>query len=171
MKSPELFVDSSARFAGVGTASGASRALLVLAEEGLVTIVVSEQGIVETERAVARKVPRALPALREALRHTRLRIVRDPRPDEVQAHRHLGAHQPDVAIVLAAMQAGVDYLVTPNRRHFIDDPRVPARSGLRVGTPGTALGWARARWLAKADWQRRAEMIAKTILDRDPKVC
>jgi hypothetical protein len=37
---------------------------------------------------------------------------------------------------LAAMKANVDYLVTLNRRHFLDDPDVRERTGLRIGVPG-----------------------------------
>ena len=48
-------------------------------------------------------------------------------------------------IVVAAMQAGTDYLVTLSRRRFIDDPGVAERSGLRIGTPGEALAWVRER--------------------------
>lgn len=143
--SPELnlFFDSSALFAGVVSAAGASRALLMLAEGSLIVILVSEQVLAETERAVARKVPRALPTFREALRSTGLRIVRDPPPEAVALHRHVIGHPADVPIVVAAMQASVDYLVTLNKRHFIDDPEVTRRSGLRIGTPGDALAWVR----------------------------
>ena len=43
------------------------------------------------------------------------------------------------------MQAGVDYLMTLNRKHFLDDPQVAASSGPRIGTPGEALAWVRGR--------------------------
>jgi hypothetical protein len=43
------------------------------------------------------------------------------------------------------MQARVDYLVTLNRKHFLDDPQVTAYSGLRIATPGDALARVRAR--------------------------
>lgn len=145
MSSPDLFLDSSALFAGIVSADGASRALLLLAEEGLVVVTISEQVVVETERAVARKVPQALLTYREALRSTGLRIVRDPSPEDVEAHGDIIAHRADVSIVVAAMQAGVDYLVTLDRRHFMADPGVAARSGLRIGTPRDALAWVRAR--------------------------
>ena len=59
------------------------------------------------------------------------------------------AHRADVAIVVAAMQVKTDYLVTLNRRHFIDDPAVADRSKLRIGTPGDTLAWAR-RYLTEA---------------------
>ena len=143
MTSPELFFDCSALFAGIVSASGASRALLLLAEAGQVAITVSEQVVVETERAVARKIPRALPEFREAIRTTGLRIVRDPSPDEIEGYTDIIAHQADVPIVVAAMHNKTDYLVTLNRRHFIDDPAVADRSKLRIGMPGDALAWAR----------------------------
>jgi predicted nucleic acid-binding protein len=143
MTSPELFFDSSALFAGIISASGASRALLLLAEAGQVAITVSEQVVAETERAVARKIPRALPDFRETIRATGLRIVPDPSPDEIEGHADIIAHQADVPIVVAAMQIQTDYLVTLNRRHFIDDLTVADRSKLRIGTPGDALAWVR----------------------------
>ena len=143
MSSPELFFDSSALFAGIASASGASRALLLLAELGLVRITVSEQVVAETERAVARKMARALPDLREAIRATDLHIVRDPSRAEVAANLELISHEADIPILVAAMQAKTDYLVTLNRRHFLDDPGVAVRSGLRIGTPGDALVWVR----------------------------
>jgi predicted nucleic acid-binding protein len=138
-------MDSSALFAGISSASGASRALLILAEGGVIAITVSEQVLTETERALARKAPRALAPYREALRGTGLRIVRDPSPETVNRHEDIIAHQADVPIVVAAMQAQVDYLVTLNRRHFVDDPTVAARSGIRIGAPADALTWVRGQ--------------------------
>ena len=143
MSSPDLFFDSSALFAGIVSASGASRALLLLAEAGMVTITISEQVVAETERAVARKIPRALLDCREALRATGLRIVGDPLPEETRARVGVIMHLADVPVLVAAMNARTDYLVTLNRRHFVDDPNVAARSGLRIGTPGDALVWVR----------------------------
>jgi hypothetical protein len=39
----------------------------------------------------------------------------------------------------------IDYLVTLNRKHFIDDPDMAQQSGLRIGTPGEALNWVRGQ--------------------------
>jgi hypothetical protein len=39
--------------------------------------------------------------------------------------------------------ANVDYAVTLNRKHFIDDPDVAQKAGLMIGTPGDALHWVR----------------------------
>jgi len=145
MPKPSLFMDSSALFAGVVSADGASRALLLLAESGLIAITVSEQVVAETERALARKVPRALPLYREALRATGLRIVQGPLPEEVANSVGLVTHRADIPIVLAAVHAHVDAFVTLDRRHLVDDQGVSARSGLRIGTPGSVLSWVRER--------------------------
>ena len=143
MPRPNLFLDSSALFAGVVSPSGPSRALLLLAEAGLIILTVSEQVVAETERAVTRRMPRALAYYREALRSTGLRIVPDPSSEETAIYGDIVTHRADVPIVVAAMNARVDYLVTFNRRHFIDAPHVAVRSRLRIGTPGDALAWVR----------------------------
>jgi predicted nucleic acid-binding protein len=145
MPGPDLFFDSSALVSGIISSQGASRALLLMAESHLVMVTISTQVIVESERAIARVAPRALVAFREAVRSSAVRIVRDSLPEQVQTHMDLIAHAADVPVVVAAMQAGVDYLVTLNRRHFLDDPAVSARSGLRIGSPGDALAWVRER--------------------------
>ena len=62
-----LFFDSSALFAGIVSAKGAARLLLLLAETGHITVTISEQVVTETERAIARKAPQALGALRQAI--------------------------------------------------------------------------------------------------------
>jgi len=69
--------------------------------------------------------------------------VPSPTPEEVlRAARMI--HPKDAAILAAAMRAGVDYLVTLDRRHFLDDPEVARRSGLRIGAPGDSIAWFRA---------------------------
>jgi len=143
MSRAKLFFDSSALVAGVISPTGAARALLVLAEAGLISIVLSDQVIVETERVIARKAPRSLNYYRRSARAAVDRIIRAPSLEAVEKHHTIIRHQADVPIVVAAMQEDVDYLVTLNRRHFIDDPKVAERSGLRIGTPGDALNWLR----------------------------
>jgi len=110
---------------------------LPLARQGRV----NDQG--RMVRAIARKAPQALSDLRQAILASQARILRDPAPEQVSAHPNLICHAADVPVVLAAMQAQVDYLVTLNRKHFIDDPSVAHQAGLRIGTPGEALRWVR----------------------------
>jgi predicted nucleic acid-binding protein len=145
MSRGNLFLDSSALFAGIVSAAGAARALLLLAEAEQINLFISEQVVAETERAIARKAPQALQDLRQAILASKAQILHDPERAVVQANLHLIRHAADVPILLAAMQAKVDYLVTLNRVHFLDDPEVAKRSGLQIGTPGDALAWLRQR--------------------------
>lgn len=145
MSRASLFLDSSALFAGIISAEGAARALLLLAEAEQITLLISEQVVAETERALARKAPRALADLRRAILASKVQIVRDPERETVQANLDLIRHPADAPILLAAMQAKVEYLVTLNRVHFLEDPGVAQRSGLQIGTPGDALAWLRQR--------------------------
>jgi len=138
-----LFLDSSALFAGILSSTGAGRVLLLLGETKKIQLTISEQVVAETERAVARKAVRALPDLRQAILRCNAVIVGDPEASVVLAHLDWMQDPADVPILLAAMQAKVDFLVTLNRRHFLDDPGVAVRSELRIGTPGDALAWVR----------------------------
>jgi len=146
MSKAKLFLDSSALFAGIASPSGAARVLLLLGETGQIALFVSEQVIAETERAVARKIPRLLPELRQAILKSGLLILPDPPIDAVLARLDWISHAADAPILVAAVQAEVDYLVTLNRIHFLDDPQVAVRSGLRIGAPGEVLAWVRSQF-------------------------
>ena len=145
MPAINLFLDSSALFAGIASSEGAGRVLLLLGETGKIQLTISEQVVTEVERAMARKLPRALPEVRLAILRSKVKIVHDPDRQVVLSHLDWMKDPADVPILLAAMQARVDFLVTLNRKHFLDDPAVAQRAGLRIGTPGDALAWVRAQ--------------------------
>jgi len=103
------------------------------------------------ERNIARKAPKAVPLARELILRANLRILRDPPIDDVRKHQDWISHPADLPILVAAARARVDFLATLNTKHFINDPEVSRRSGLRIGTPGDALAWVRAQWSANAE--------------------
>ena len=143
MKKLNIFLDSSALIAGVLSETGAAHVLLLLGESEDILLTVSEMVIVESERSIALKSPQNIPILRNSIVTSNLKIVRDPSAKEVETNLYLISDPNDVPVLLAAMKAKVDYLVTHNRKHFLDDPKVAERSGLRIGTPGDALAWLR----------------------------
>jgi predicted nucleic acid-binding protein len=143
MSKNNLFFDSSAVVAGAVSTSGAVNALFMLAVAEEITITISEQVVIESERALALKSPHSLPNYRDLLRMAKPRIVRIPAPKEVAKYHSIISDPTDAPILAAAIKAGVDYLVTLNRKHFLDDPEVAEKSGLRIGTPGDALAWVR----------------------------
>jgi len=138
-----IFLDSSALIAGAISESGAAHVLLNLGESQDIALTVSELVIIESERAMAKKAPSNLNDLRSLIKSSNLRIVDNPAKEEVEANLYLINDPNDVPILLAAMKARVDYLVTHNRKHFLDDPKVTEISGLRIGTPGDVLAWLR----------------------------
>lgn len=77
--------------------------------------------------------------------------MRDPSREELDRYAEIIRDPADVGIVVAAMKADVDYLVTHNRRHFLDDPGVAEKSGLAIGSPGDALAWLRWQFIQQED--------------------
>lgn len=143
MQKFNFFMDSSALIAGVISETGAAHLLLQLSEYGNISLTVNEFVVAECERSFARKSPHNLPFLQLAIKKSKLRILENPTFEEVQANIYLITDPNDVPVLLSAIQARVDFLVTHNRRHFLDDPQVSEKSGLRIGTPGDAIAWLR----------------------------
>lgn len=138
-----IFLDSSALIAGAISETGAAHVLLQLGESEDILLTISEMVIVESERSIAKKSPRNLNDLRKLIKTANLKIVNDPSTKEVEANLYLIEDPNDVPILLAAMKAKVDYLATHNRKHFLDDPKVAEKAGLKIGTPGDVLAWIR----------------------------
>lgn len=143
MSKLNIFLDSSALIAGAISESGAAHVLLQLGESEDILLTISEMVIVESERSIAKKSPKNLNDLRSLIKASRLKIVDDPSKKEVEANLYLIDDPNDVPILLAAMKAHVDYLATHNRKHFLDDPKVAERAGIKMGTPGDVLAWIR----------------------------
>lgn len=128
-----VFVDANVLIAGADSRSGASNALLQLAEVGLLKLVVSRQVLDEAERNVRKKLPRALPTLAAVLAQLPMEIVPDPTDEECM--RWAGIIElKDTPIVAAAVLAGVDRLVTLNSKDFT--PVVAETIGIQIQSPG-----------------------------------
>lgn len=121
---------------------------MLLGESQQIRLTISEQVVAETERAVARKIPAALSLVRQAILRSRANILPDPPSAEVEARLGWMTDPTDIPILVAAMIGQVDFLATLNRKHFLDDPIVAQRAGLRMGTPGDALTWVRGQLTA-----------------------
>lgn len=127
-----IFVDANVLIAGADSTSGASNAVLQLAEVGLCRLVVSRQVLDEAERNLRKKLPRVLPNFAAQMACLQLEIVSDPTPEEVAPWTAV-VHPSDAAILCAAIKASVNRFLTLNTRHFT--PAVAAQSGLRIQTP------------------------------------
>jgi len=135
-----ICLDADVVIAGLFSTEGASHALLVLAEMGLLAIVLPEAAVEEIERNLAAKLPEALPLFRRFLEAPGV-VTRAPTAkasEEARPH----AHEKDVPILATAFSCDATILATHNARHFKSTARV------RVMKPGPLLREIRA-WMVR----------------------
>lgn len=138
---PKAFLDTNALIAGIASAKGAARAVLQLAETGLIEVIVSKQVIVEADRNIEDKLPEMLSEYREFIKFLAPVLVDDPPQGKIK--RFLTVINPDDAPILAAaVNADADFLITWNRKHFIGK-NIPIHSSLKIVTPGEFLKYFR----------------------------
>jgi predicted nucleic acid-binding protein len=78
----KVFADSSILIAGAASRTGASRAVLTMAEIGLFQLVISEQVLLECERNLSKKLPDALPIFSQLIAAINPEIEPDPTLEE-----------------------------------------------------------------------------------------
>ena len=139
------FLDTSALFAGIWSAEGGSRMILKLGEAGAVRLLVGPQVLDEIESALRRKAPDMLGLLALLLDRSGVEVVLSPTSDTVRDSEVLTGHSGDAQVLAAAWAAGVDYFVTLDRKHFLDNPTLRDAVPFPVGTPGDFLAWYRAQ--------------------------
>jgi predicted nucleic acid-binding protein len=127
-----VFVDANVLIAGADSRSGASNAVLKMAEVGLFQIVVSKQVLDEAERNLRKKLLRALPNFAAQMAHLHLEILPDPTLEQIELWKDVIEAQ-DAPILCAAVVGNVDRFITLNTRDFAPD--VAQRSGLTLQTP------------------------------------
>lgn len=139
-----VFLDANVLIAGLASRTGVSAAIRNLGESGQIVIVLSRQVLVETDRIINKKFPHLIDHQRAFLTHFSPVLADDPPPEAVRAASD-AIHPGDAAILAAAKQADVEYLVTLNTRHFMT-PRVRAFFSPPIVTPAEFLGAFRAFW-------------------------
>jgi len=133
-----VFLDASVLFSAAHSAEGASREILRSALRDEIVAVVSRYVAEEARRNLRRKAPAAIEAFEQLMELLSPEVAADPSLLELQAAASY-THLKDAPIVAAALKANVDYLVTLDRAHFIDDPKVARDSGLSILTPDNLL--------------------------------
>ena len=135
-------VDADVLIAGLLSRTGASHAILVLGEVGLLRLILPEAAVAEVRRNLIAKLPEAAPLFEEFLRAVSVQI-QSPAPRDRERSRPF-ADSKDVPILAAAIGAGARLLVTHNVRHF------RSGEGVRILRPRTLIEEARA-WMGSLD--------------------
>ena len=134
---PKVFLDTSALIAGVASSRGAARAVLQLAEIGLIEVIVSRQVIVEADRNIEEKLPEMLNEYREFIELLAPVLIDDPRQKDVERFLKV-INYDDAPILASAVSSGADFLITWDRKHFIGKD-IHTHSNLKIVTPGEFL--------------------------------
>jgi putative PIN family toxin of toxin-antitoxin system len=138
---PKVFLDTSALIAGVASSRGAARAVLQLAEIGLIEVIVSRQVIVEADRNIEEKLPEMLNNYREFIELLAPVLIDDPCQKDVERFSKM-INYDDAPILASAVSSGADFLITWDRKHFIDK-NLNIHSNLKIVTPGEFLKYFR----------------------------
>lgn len=136
-----VFADSSILIAGAGSRTGASRAVLTMAEIGLFKLVVSQQVLEECDRNLNKKLPAALPIFTQLLAAIDPEIVPNPPLSESERWTTI-IEAKDAPILAAAVLAKVDRMLSLNTKDFT--PEVAMQSGLIIQTPADFVREIRA---------------------------
>ena len=140
----KVYLDSSALFAGIWSAAGGVRMILKLGQAQALQLLVSPQVLSEVENALRRKVPEILGYLTLLLDQSGTSVLPHPDEESVQDCLSLVQHPGDAQVLAAAWTSDVDYFVTLDKQHFLENPELIKAAQFPIGTPGDFLAWFRA---------------------------
>jgi len=141
----KVFIDTNVLIAGVASVTGASATVLDLCEAESIQMVISRQVLVEADRNFSAKLPALLTQFRQFMRNLAPLMVEDPPKAAVERAAALIA-QKDAAILAAAMEANIDYLITLDKKHFLK-PKVKESIPIEICTPAEFLRMFENFWL------------------------
>lgn len=140
--SPKLLLDSNIITDGLFSRFGLSKSILALCAAGTCRMILAEWVKTEIERNILKKIDvlgesqaeQLLEDYQGFIKLTRPQIIPLAIESRIIANRALIRHFADVPVVLAAIDAEADWLITRNRAHFTDE--VAAKIGIRIASPG-----------------------------------
>ena len=126
---------------GIVSPWGLDKAVLSLCAAGICRLVLAEAVRQEVEENLLFHAGRLsvvdaddlIESYRRLIQLTKPELIPYPDVDSVQANRGLIRHAPDVPVLLSAMAAKPDWILTNNTKHFTKT--VAHRTGLRIATP------------------------------------
>ena len=139
---PKLLLDSNILTDGLFSRFGLSKSVLALCAAKTCRLVLSEWVKIEMERNILKKIGVIEEAEVEQLIEDYQGFLKLARPIKISiaeesrviANRSLIRHFADVPVVLAAIDAQADWLITRNREHFTDE--VSRKIGIKIASPG-----------------------------------
>lgn len=121
-----VFLDANVFFAAVASRSGGSYFILGLAKREKIEAITVAHALAEAERNIERKLGRAA-----LLRHHENLLAIRPRiqslagfPRALEERFKSVVPEKDLPILLGAFMSGAEFLVTLDRKHLLDNPKL-----------------------------------------------
>ena len=140
------FLDTSVLVAGLWSEKGGARLLLKLGEAETVELVASSQVLAELEEVIRWKVPEQLARLVLILDRSLIQVLPSVSAEQAASAMAYMKTAGDAQVAADAASAGVDFLVTLDRKHFLENHLLIQAVNFNVGTPGDFLTWYRKRY-------------------------
>ena len=137
-----VFLDTSVLFAAVWPAEGGARLILKLGEAGAISLWVGPWVLREADAVLRHKSEGSRPHLVLLLDRARVQVGPEAGTEAVAHALAVVDYMPDAQVVAEALELGVDFLVSLDRKHLLGNPRA-ADLPFAVGAPGEFLEWAR----------------------------
>ncbi len=136
----DVFLDSSVVIAACGSLTGASNAIIRLAEIGMIRIHIIPYVADEIERNLKKRLRRGLPAFTRLLSNSNFVINDDPSPQQSQIWENV-IEENDAPIIAAAVAINADYLLSLNTKDFTST--VSEACGILIMTPSQFIQLSR----------------------------
>lgn len=137
-KNPRVFLDTSVVFAAVLSPTGGARKLFLLAEAGVLRLVVGPTVLMECDEVVRRKAPHSLPMLAQLLAASQTETSAAPTKSQIKVAQAYVQYRPDARVLAEAIKAKPDWFVTHDKEHFLKS-RSKLNVPFEIGTPGDLL--------------------------------
>jgi predicted nucleic acid-binding protein len=137
-KSLRVFLDTSVIFAAVLSPSGGARKLFLLAEAGILKLVVGPAVLRECEDVIRRKAPSAISTLAQLLAIGQTETSSRPTRAQLKTARSYVRYAPDAHVLAEAISASPDWFITHDKQHFLK-ARGKIQLPFEIGTPGDLI--------------------------------
>lgn len=139
-------MDTSALFAGIWSHTGGGRVILKLGEAGLVDLIISPQVLKELEDTIRNKAPHLLSEMAILLHKSQVQVTQKASPPTFDICHSLTNHAGDAQVIADAWEAEVDYIVSLDQKHILNNQALYSAVSFLIGTPGDFLQWYRVKF-------------------------
>lgn len=144
----KVFLDTSSILAGIRSATGGSRAILKLGEQGHIELFVSQDVLAEIDDNIRGVAPNQRMNVAALLEVSGIDIVDPPDIATVQMCNRFLQYADDAVVLAAAIDASMDFFVSLDRQHLLDNRMIPDDVPLSILAPADFLAWFRSQLIS-----------------------